>query len=306
MLSHRHNWISTIFLLTLAGIAFGAGTDDAPNVTYHATTSEVRVKFFATDDRSNPLGAVSKDDFVIVDGDMVVREFRSLTRVDETTLDVVVMIDASESMTARLPTAMNYVLRLLSQKRFASDGNISVVSFSGLQPVTLCAGDCGSPASARRLLSVKASGATPLFDATAYAANLLSNHQTSGVRPVLILLSDGDDTISKTSAEDALQALIASGALLYAVDLNNAGNATQGSATLRRMAEATGGRYFSAQKGAADVLQAVLEDLQSSYVVTYQLPNRAPGYHSLRILPKHNLNLRFHCRSGYYYDKNIP
>jgi len=52
--------------------------------------------------------------------------------------------------------------------------------------------------------------------------------------------------------------------------------------------------------GEADILHAVLADLRASYVVTYQLPSRSAGFHALRILPKHNLNLRFHCRRGYF------
>ena len=53
-------------------------------------------------------------------------------------------------------------------------------------------------------------------------------------------------------------------------------------------------------------VKGALADLRASYVVTYQLPSRAVGFHSLRILPKHNLNLRFHCRNGYYYEASIP
>jgi hypothetical protein len=73
---------------------------------------------------------------------------------------------------------------------------------------------------------------------------------------------------------------------------------------LQQMAEATGGRSFSFQTGEASILQAVLADMHASYVVTYQLPSRAAGFHSLRILPKHNLNLRFHCRRGYFYEES--
>jgi hypothetical protein len=71
---------------------------------------------------------------------------------------------------------------------------------------------------------------------------------------------------------------------------------------LRRVSEATGGRYFSLRDGAATVLNAVLEDLRASYVVTYALPSHQDGFHSLRLLPTHNLNLTFHSRNGYFYE----
>jgi len=236
----------------------------------------------------------------------VIRDFRSLARSNETALDVVVMVDTSGSVAPRSSATLNNVLQLVAEKKVTRDDSISVVSFSGLRPTLLCARDCGSAAAGQRLLAVKAAGPTPLFDTLAYAADLSANRRTPGVRQVLILFSDGNDTISLASARDALKAVLASGALLYTVDLNKSGDTSNGSVFLEYMAEATGGRYFTFRDGAAGVLQAALADLRASYVVTYRLPSHAAGFHSLRILPKHNLNLRFHCRSGYSYDENIP
>jgi hypothetical protein len=123
------------------------------------------------------------------------------------------------------------------------------------------------------------------------------------VRQVLILLSDGNDTISGSSARQALDAVIGTGALLYTINPNKPARDLKGAAALQEMAEATGGRSFSAQDDAAEVLDAVLADLRASYIVTYPLPTRMGGFHSVRILPKHNPNLRFHCRRGYFYDE---
>jgi len=128
-------------------------------------------------------------------------------------------------------------------------------------------------------------------------------------RRVVVLFSDGDDTISKTSSEDALRAVVTSGALVYSVDLKatgkgvkkGTGGSSSGSSTLRHIAEASGGRYFSGGGQPSDALAAALDDLRASYVVTYELPRNSTGFHSLRILPTYNPNLQFHCRAGYYY-----
>ena len=89
-----------------------------------------------------------------------------------------------------------------------------------------------------------------------------------------------------------------------------------GSIFLRQVAEATGGRYFSSSSGsslrfaqpvgAGTVLNAVLDDLRASYVVSYDLPSHQAGFHSLRLLPTHNLNLTFHSRDGYNYEPSGP
>ncbi|MGD0989440.1 MAG: VWA domain-containing protein [Candidatus Sulfotelmatobacter sp.] len=306
MFANRCTRSATFSLCLFIFIAQLVHADDTPLDTYHSTSSEVRVTFFPTDVNNRAIDTVTKDDFVIVDGDLVIRDFRSLARADETVLDMVILVDASESVARRLPAAMDEVLRLISQT--AVDSNLSVISFGGLQPALLCTGDCRTWEARQSLLSVNGSGTTPLFDAIAYGAQILSGRNAPGARPVMILFSDGDDTISKASSKEALQSVIDTGALLYTVDLtqvdsNGARGNPSGSAALLRMAEATGGRYFSMAEGGAGVLPAAIEDLRNSYVVTYELPNSVVGFHSLRILPKHNPNLRFHCRNGYVYGE---
>lgn len=299
MLSHRG------ILFVLPGLFFLGGSSAVPSTTYRITVSEVRVTFFATEQNNRPVDDVRRDDFAIVDNGIVVRDFRSLLRSDETALDVVALVDASESVEPQFEMTVSEVLQLVAQRQLASDENVSVVSFAGLRPSVICSRSCRTAEAKQRLLEVKAAGPTPLFDALAYGADLIASRQTPGVRPVLILFSDGDDTISRTSSREALETIIAHGVLLYTVDLNRAGTSGR-SAALQRMAESTGGRYFSIREGAATVLRAALQDLHASYVVTYKLPSLAVGFHSLRILPKHDLNLRFHCRNGYYYEPAIP
>lgn len=297
---------SALLLLLLSGYAFAGTTNDSPAATYRATVAEVRVRFFTTDANNRPVENVQKDDFAIVDGETVIREFRSLSRSEDSALDLLVMVDASESVAARFRLTLGEVLKLVNQTRVASDDHISVLSFAGLQPHLVCARDCRSDAARQALLGLKPSGATPLYDALAYGAKFLSGRRTAGVRPVIILFSDGDDTISKISAEDAFEAVSASGALLYAIDTNPPHDSSDGSVALQRIADAGGGRSFPIREGAANVLKSLLEDLRTSYIVTYPPPGAVLGFHSLRILPQRNLNLRFHCRSGYYYGTGNP
>lgn len=273
--------------------------------TYRSSVSEVRVTFFATGEDSRPVESLTPADFAVVDSERVVRNFRSFTRSDETSLDVVALVDVSDSVAPRFRAAMSDVLQLVAREQSLPDDNIAVLSFGGLRPAVLCASSCRESSAANKLLAVKSSGLTPLYDALIFAADFVARHRRAGVRPVLILFSDGNDTISLRSRREAMDAVMASGALIYAVDLGASPNASEGRPFLRWVSDATGGRYFSVRDGAATVLKAVLDDLRASYVVTYELPSRQTGFHSLRLLPTHNLNLRFHNRSGYYYEKSI-
>ncbi len=315
MLAHWHTRSLLLALLVLtyasAGEVAADNTNDSSGPpTYSSTVSEVRVTFFATDENNHPLETLTKSDFAVVDNERVVRNFRSFTHSDETSLDVVVLVDLSESVAPRVRVAMSDVLQLVAREQSIPDDNIAVLSFGGtfggLQPAIRCSSGCRASDSASKLLAVKSGGTTPLFDALIFAADFISHHRRAGARPVMILFSDGDDTYSLHSPREALQAVLDEGALIYSVDMGK--DQTSGTMFLRRVSEATGGRYFafslrpSQQDGAATVLNAVLEDLRASYVVTYDLPSYQAGFHSLRLLPTHNLNLTFHSRTGYDYE----
>jgi Ca-activated chloride channel family protein len=305
MLAHWHVRSALLALLLVRHSSTAQDTSGSCSVpTFHSNASEVRVTFFATDGHNQSVENLTKADFAVVDNDMVVRNFRSLARSEETSLDIVALVDVSESVTPRFRAAMSDVLQLASREQSMPDDKLAVLSFGGLHPAILCARSCRASGVANRLLTVKSSGLTPLYDGLAFGVDYIVQHRRPGVRAVLILFSDGRDTVSLHSAGDAIEAAIGSGVLVYTVDIGSTQNDSQGSATLQRISEATGGRYFPVRDGTATVLKTVLEDLRSSYVVTYELPNRRPGFHTLQLMPTHNLNLRFHNRNGYSYEKN--
>jgi VWFA-related protein len=338
MLTHWHNRSVLLLVFLSACASFAQLVDGTTNdfsgaPTYRSAASEVRVTFFATGENNHPVESLTKSDFAVVDNERVLRNFRSFTHSDETSLDVVVLVDMSESVAPRIRVAIGDVLRLVAHEQSIPDNNISVLSFGGMSeqtsagalpgstPAILCTSGCRTSDSAAKLLTAKllttkSGGSTPLFDALIFGADLVAQHRRddgrSGVRSVLILFSDGYDTISQHSAREALQAVQHAGALVYCVDMGKPDtgevkNLNSGGGLLRQFSDATGGRYFSlstkfSQPHAAPVLNAVLEDLRASYVVTYDLPTHETGFHSLRLLPTHNLNLAFHSRNGYEYE----
>src|SRR5271165_4186596 len=302
MLSLRHLRSALRGLLLVSCTLSSSQTADFSTPVFRSTVSEVRVTFFATDERNHSIDTLKPEEFAVVDNERVVRNFRSFLHSDETALDVVALVDVSESVAPRLQVAIKDVLQVVSQEQAVADENISVLSFGGTRPAIVCSGNCRGARGRDRLLNVKQGGTTPLFDALVFGANFVVRRHTPGIRPVIVLFSDGVDTISINSLRDALTAVMTSGAVIYSVDLNPAQQPSSGSTLLEEMATATGGRYFRAQAGIANVLKAALEDLRASYLVTYQLPSREVGFHSLRLLPTHNLNLRFHSRNGYYYE----
>jgi len=279
-----------------------AGSADSPHITYHSGVAEVRLTFSATDQTGQPLSTLDEHDFAVVDGEDVVRNFQSFGRTPEASLDLAVLVDASESVKPHFRQETADGLQLISHLTMIPHRQLSVISFRGLTPVVLCATGCTPSTTAKQLASLEAGGATPLFDAVFFAADLMSEHAMTDAKRVLIVFSDGEDTISRHSVTDAIAHALERDIQICVVDLSPSGHSAEGTFFLQKLANDTGGLYFASAADAARALDVALADFRTTYTVTYKVPGHAPGFHPVRILPTHDLRLQFHCRSGYEYS----
>jgi len=290
--------------LLLSWISLGA--DGEPPVHFRTNVSEVQLSFSALDQNNHGVATLQAGDFAVVDQSYIVRNFQSFTRSDWTKLELAILLDASASASPHFRQEIAGILELVSQTAGVPDENVAIFSFQGLRPVLLCSGDCrATNAAADRLSSARAGGLTPLFDAIVFASDFLAQHGDPHGQKILIVFSDGEDTISRYSLNDAIDAALAGNVQIYGIGLNQSACPCPSAATLNRLAGATGGRYFPAQDGATRALNVILEDFRATYTVSYKLPNHASGFHDVRIFPTHNLNLEFRCRSGYYYPNRV-
>lgn len=152
----------------------------------------------------------------------------------------------------------------------------------------------------------KPEGATALFDAVVQAANYLRPYQQG--RKVIIIVSDGADTISDINFDAALQRAQAADCQIYAVQTGHIENANlRDLAAERRLqdfAGQTGGAVY-VPRGTSDLDAAFAQisaDLAQQYVLSYY-PNDERRDNlfrtiSVRVLTRPNLRVR--ARKGYY------
>lgn len=276
---------------------------DEPEFRFRASSTEVQLNFSASDQNDHGVATLQPADFVVVDRDIIVRNFQSFTRSHWTKLELAILVDASESVAPQFRQEISDTLDLVSRTAGIPDDHLSIISFRDSRPDLLCAGNCRSSHAAGTLPAARTGGLTPLFDAIVFASQFLSERDPQAEK-VLIVLSDGNDTISRRSLADAVDAAHSADVAIYCVDVNS-GLPSQGTSVLRSLADATGGRYFAAPTGPAAALDVILEDSRASYTVSYRLPSHAAGFHIVRVLPAHNLNLHFRSRSGYYYPHDL-
>ena len=282
-----------------------AQTDpDSSDVTLRSNVSEVRVAFSATDRNDRVIATVQPTDFAIVDQDRVVRDFRSFSRSEYTRMDVVVLVDASGSITPQFREEFSHVLRLIADTKGMPDESLSVVSFRDLKPTVVCDGNCRELHIEAKFPVINSGGLTPLYDSIVFASRMLGQRGDLHTRRILVLFSDGADTISLNSFTDAQNSALENEVAIYSVDVSSHDRVSPGTTVLHSFAVNSGGRYFPVEAGTSKVIDAILEDYRATYTVAYKLPSHAAGFHQVRILPTHDLGLQFHCRRGYYYPSN--
>ena len=233
---------------------------------------------------------------------MVVRQFRSFERAEFTRMDVVMLFDASQSITPQFRQELADAVQFLTQTVEVPDASVSVIAFRDLKPVAICTGNCRAMISGGQFPKIESGGLTPLYDAVVQASRQLGRNRDPRVRRVVLVFSDGADTISLNSFGDALDSALVNDVAVYTVDVNRPSHNTAGSPVLRSLSLNTGGRYFTVEDGARPVVAAVVEDFHSAYTVAYKLPSRISGFHEIRILPSRDASLRFHARRGYSYS----
>ena len=214
-------------------------------------------------------------------------------------LDVIMLIDSSESVLSHFQEECAEVEKLISQSPWRPRDRLSVLTFSGTETHVICDEDCRDSFTADRL--VPQGGGTPLLDAVEVATTLLVKRRQPDLWPVILIFSDGDDTISKATFSQLRETILNDDTRIYAIDVSNSREPSNGAAIMQRLAAESGGRYFLSSEGPARIFNDVIDDLHSARLVIYQPPNSGSDFHSIKIFPTHNLKLHFRCRQGYYY-----
>jgi tight adherence protein B len=183
---------------------------------------------------------------------------------DAAAVDVVLVIDASGSMEGKsMDAAKDAAKAFIGQLRPGS--RVSIVSFAD-KPKVLTPLTTDENVLTSSISGLKAKGETALYDALSMAAKEAAR---AGVnRPIVVLLSDGGDTVSRVELDTALKDLKSADAPALVVALPSA-EADYGA--LRSVARLTGGR-FSTVGGADELLgyyEQLARDLQTSWSLTY-------------------------------------
>ncbi|MBK5294865.1 MAG: VWA domain-containing protein [Acidobacteriia bacterium] len=151
------------------------------------------------------------------------------------------------------------------------------------------------------IASTRPDGMTALYDATLRAAELMRDGRHS--RRVLVILSDGEDTASRTSLNDALTTIQSSN---YTIGMFAPGSWGSNAGALRRLAETTGGlAVFDPDSTLLkEFFERVIADLRARYVIGFLAAEPPLGKSETRnlnveIVHPHQQKARIRTRKHY-------
>ena len=200
--------------------------------------------------------------FIITENGTVVDA--AVEAVPSDDLEVVLVLDVSGSMTGSpLSAAQSAALSFIDE--MPRGVRVAVVTFANTTAVASSfTSDADSTAAA--VLGLNAAGETALYDGLLIAAEQFD--PTSRARRIVILLSDGGDTVSQTTLETALVAMLGQEVSFYAIELQTPENDSE---ALARLATATNGTVVAATDPAAleGIFAEIADQLTNQYLLSY-------------------------------------
>jgi Ca-activated chloride channel family protein len=289
------------------------GATSAP-FAVRRVVDEVAV-FFAATDHGKSVTDLTREEIGILDDRKPPASITGFRNERELPLRLGIVIDTSESVTARFSfeqrAAVHFLQKVLGGSQDlafvvgVANSVLLVQDFTGDQERMSHAIDQLAPA-----------GGTALWDAVSFAAHKLAGRpETQPVARALVVISDGNDNSSRATLQEAIASAEHGEVFVYTVSAPAAGNGVQQSSfgdpavvgvhAMKVLADRTGGAAFvpNSLRGLDHGLDEVQQVLRSRYLISYRpaLLKDDGQYRAIDISArKSGHKLRVYARRGYY------
>jgi VWFA-related protein len=278
----------------------------------------VNVVFSVTDRRQRYVTGLGPDDFAVLE-DGVPQAIKYFTNEANLPLRIGLLIDTSSSVRPRFQFEQEAAVDFLHTVLRPKQDTAFVIGFDST-PVLVEEYTDDPLDLADAIRGLRSGGGTALYDAIYLAAKMKLNQGAGNdYRKMLIVLSDGNDTASLVSREEALEMARQQEITVFTVSTSappieyTSKAATlresckvlpgEGDKVLRHFAERTGGTSYC-PFSTVDVGQSferIANELRSQYTLAYTPTNRTRdgSFRTLRIDCRRK-GLEVHHRPGYY------
>ncbi len=290
-------------------VSDGASAGQNPGATLKVDVKLVNVFVTVTDEHGAPVAGLKKENFTLLE-DGKPQSIAVFDKESALPLSIVLDIDTSLSTRKDLP------LELSSARRFAHAilrpiDALSLYSFSEVvSEVVPFTSDLKTID--RGIERVHQGAATALYDALYLGSEALEPRQG---RKVLVVITDGGDTVSRVDYKEAVRSAQEAEAIVYSIIVvpieASAGRDTGGEHALIQISEDTGGKYFYATSVPQldDAFRKISDELRTQYMLAYYPSQRFSDSSFRKIEVKVDgasagAPLTVRHRTGYYTTKS--
>jgi len=295
-------------------------------------TNLTNIFFTAADKQKRFVSTLKREDVRVLE-DGVPQDIFTFQPNSDLPLSLAILIDCSGSEERTLPEEKGAARAFLESVLRADKDEAAIVSFTG--EVTLEQGLTGNIARLRRAIDdvrfvppagyigggvvvggtppisgtqQTLAGSTAIWDAIWATSNELLSDSAEHTRRAIILLTDGEDTISQVRMQEAINRAVKAEALIYAIGIGDRYQYGIDEGALKKITESTGGRaYFPRnERDLTDAFAQIQRDLRERYLIAYSSSNknRDGSYRRVTVeivnpdLRRENLKLNY--RPGYF------
>jgi Ca-activated chloride channel family protein len=281
-----------------------------PTTTLRVDVNLVNVFVTVTDARGAPVGGLTKENFLLKEDDHE-QKIAVFDKESALPLSIALSIDTSLSTRHDLP------LEQASAKKFVHAILRPVDAFSvyGFSEVVY-ESTHGYTSDLRHIDEaidhVRMGAATALYDAI-YLASRALDHRKG--RKVIVLITDGGDTISRIDYKQAVRAAEEAEAIVYSIIIvpieSSAGRETGGEHALIQLSDDTGGKFYYATSATDldDAFHKISDELRTQYLLAYY-PSQRTSFSQFRRIEVKIAGVpdatayRVRHRAGYYTVKS--
>jgi len=263
--------------------------------------SEVQFTLVATDPNGRPRLHLSPTDIMVLEDGRPIPRFELRSAAD-LPLRIGVVLDLSDSTVKSWASVGSALVRSLQQVMRPND-QLLVLAFNSKIELERTVSD---PVQLGEILAHPATGGlTALYDTVYHACDeLVFSDEREPHRSAMILFSDGEDDLSVRGLADAIARAERRGVAIYTVAAHDPKKSARGDAVLRDLALATGGRDYVVKNARqlSDALSAINEELRSSYLLYYPVPQDSGKqvFRRVHMIPTQTDSVRLRSRAGYF------
>ena len=282
----------------------GAPDQDEATQTIKAFADEVDLVFTVTDKNGKFITGLQSEDFGLLDDGRPPERVFHFFQQTSLPLRVGIMLDTSSSIRQRfqfeLDSASTFLLEVLhrNDRAFAEGFDVQMDLEQGFtNNIDLLS---------QGIHKLRPGGGTALYDAlySTCKDQMLTLRESGPVRKAIVLVSDGVDNYSHAEQDDAIKECQRADTIVYAISTDiSPTRDKQGTDTLRKIAETTGGRsFFPARiEDVAQDFTSIEEELRSQYLLEYRPANfKQDGAFRTIYLQAHDPRYHVRAHTGYF------